>query len=85
VAELAHAERPRRAAGRSGRRRAAGIYGTIITAAVIAATGVRLTTVALAGRAAQVDRKRLFMITSVAAALGVMMIILKDVVLIHLH
>ena len=173
VAELAHAERPRRAAGPSGRRRASGIYGTIITAAVIAATGVRLTTLALvvsvlvtllvywvaeeyaellgeqleagrlptwldvrmalaaswpmvsasyvpllalvlarwlgaspsaaanvglvvavllmifygwsAGRAARVDGKRLFMITSVAAALGVMMIILKDVVLIHLH
>jgi len=44
VGELVHAERPRRAAGPSGRRRAAGIYGTIITAAVIAATGVRLAT-----------------------------------------
>ncbi|MGH3844313.1 MAG: hypothetical protein ACRDS0_23140 [Pseudonocardiaceae bacterium] len=173
VGELAHAERPRRAARSSSRRRAAGIYGTIITAAVIAATGVRLTTLALvvsvlvtllvywvaeeyaellgeqlevghlptwlevrtalaaswpmvsasyvpllalvlarwlgaspsaaanvglvvavilmifygwsAGRAAQVDGKRMFVITSVAAALGLMMIVLKDVVLIHLH
>jgi len=47
VGELAHAERPGRAARSSGRRRAAGIYGTIITAAVIAAIGVRLTTLAL--------------------------------------
>ena len=173
VGELAHAERLRRAAGSSGRRRAAGVYGTIITAAVIAATGVRLTTLALvvsvlvtllvywiaeeyaellgeqleagrlptwlevrlalaaswpmvsasyvpllalvvarwlgaspsaaanvglvvavmlmifygwsAGRAARVDGKRLLVITSVAAALGLMMIVLKDVVLIHLH
>jgi Flp pilus assembly protein TadB len=173
VAELAQAEQPRRAVRSSGRRRAAGIYGTIITAAVIAATGVRLTTLALvisvlvtllvywvaeeyaellgeqleagrlptwleirtalaatwpmvsasyvpllalvlarwlgaspsaaanvglvvavmlmilygwsAGRAARVDGKRLFVITSVAAALGLMMIVLKDVVLIHLH
>ena len=38
-----------------------------------------------AGRAARVDGKRLFVITSVAAALGLMMIVLKDVVLIHLH
>jgi hypothetical protein len=173
VAELAQAEQPRRAVRSGGRRRAAGIYGTIITAAVIAATGVRLTTLALvvsvlvtllvywvaeeyaellgeqleagrlptwleirtalaatwpmvsasyvpllalvlarwlgaspsaaanvglvvavmlmilygwsAGRAARVDGKRLFVITSVAAALGLMMIVLKDVVLIHLH
>lgn len=173
VGELAHADRPGRAARSSGRRRAAGIYGTIITAAVIAATGVRLTTSALvvsvvvtllvywvaeeyaellgeqleaghlptwrevrtalaatwpmvsasyvpllalvlarwlgaspsaaanvglvvavmlmifygwsAGRAARVDGKRLVVITSVAAALGLMMIVLKDVVLIHLH
>lgn len=173
VAELAQAEQPRRAVRSSGRRRAAGIYGTIITAAVIAATGIRLTTLALvvsvlvtllvywvaeeyaellgeqleagrlptwleirtalaatwpmvsasyvpllalvlarwlgaspsaaanvglvvavllmifygwsAGRAARVDGKRLFVITSVAAALGLMMIVLKDVVLIHLH
>jgi hypothetical protein len=173
VGELAEAEHPRRAARSGGRRRAAGIYGTIITAAVIAATGVQLTTLALvisvlvtllvywvaeeyaellgeqleagrlptwleirtalaatwpmvsasyapllalvlarwlgaspsaaanvglvvavmlmilygwsAGRAAQLDGKRLFVITSVAAALGLMMIVLKDVVLIHLH
>jgi hypothetical protein len=173
VAELAQEEQPRRAVRSGGRRRAAGIYGTIITAAVIAATGVRLTTLALvvsvlvtllvywvaeeyaellgeqleagrlptwleirtalaatwpmvsasyvpllalvlarwlgaspsaaanvglvvavmlmilygwsAGRAARVDGKRLFVITSVAAALGLMMIVLKDVVLIHLH
>lgn len=173
VAEPAQAEQPRRAVRSGGRRRAAGIYGTIITAAVIAATGVRLTTLALvvsvlvtllvywvaeeyaellgeqleagrlptwleirtalaatwpmvsasyvpllalvlarwlgaspsaaanvglvvavllmifygwsAGRAARVDGKRLFVITSVAAALGLMMIVLKDVVLIHLH
>jgi hypothetical protein len=59
VGELAHAERPGRAARSGGRRRA--------------------------GRAARVDGKRLFVITSVAAALGLMMIVLKDVVLIHLH
>ena len=173
VGEVAHAERPGHAARSEGRRRAAGIYGTIITAAVIAATGVRLTTLALvisvlvtllvywvaeeyaellgeqleagrlptrlevrtalaatwpmvsasyvpllalvlarwlgaspsaaanvglvvavmlmifygwsAGRAARVDGKRMVVITSVAAALGLMMIVLKDVVLIHLH
>ncbi|MGH3197762.1 MAG: hypothetical protein ACRDOH_08215 [Streptosporangiaceae bacterium] len=169
----ADGERPRRAVGSSGRRRAAGIYGTIITAAVIAATGPHLATLALvvsvlvtllvywvaeeyaellgeqleggrlptwqdvraalaatwpmvsasyvpllalvlarwfgasssaaanvglvvavilmifygwsAGRAAQLDGKRLFIISSMAAALGLMMIVLKDVVLIHLH
>jgi hypothetical protein len=65
------------------------IYGTIITAAVIAATGVRLATLALVVSVLvtllRVDGKRLFVITSVAAALGLMMIVLKDVVLIHLH
>jgi hypothetical protein len=99
LGELAHAERPGRTARSSGRRRAAGIYGTIITAAVIAATGVRLTTLALVVSvlvtllvywvaeeyAARVGGKRLFVITSMAAALGLMMIVLKDVVLIHLH
>jgi hypothetical protein len=38
-----------------------------------------------AGRAAQLHGGRLLLATSVAAALGVVMILLKDVVLIHLH
>jgi len=38
-----------------------------------------------AGRAAQLHGHRLLLATSVAAALGVVMILLKDVVLIHLH
>jgi hypothetical protein len=39
----------------------------------------------LAGRAAQLRRWQLFFATSVAAALGLVMILLKDLVLIHLH
>jgi hypothetical protein len=38
-----------------------------------------------AGRAAHLQGRQLFAITSIAAALGLLMIILKDVVLIHLH
>ena len=38
-----------------------------------------------AGRAAQLRGRQLFLITSIAAALGLLMITLKDVVLIHLH
>jgi hypothetical protein len=38
-----------------------------------------------AGRAAQLRRWQLFFATSVAAALGLLMIALKDLVLIHLH
>jgi Na+/H+ antiporter NhaA len=38
-----------------------------------------------AGRAAQLHGRQLVLATSVAAALGVVMILLKDVVLIHLH
>jgi hypothetical protein len=38
-----------------------------------------------AGRAAQLQGHRLLLATSVAAALGVVMILLKDLVLIHLH
>jgi hypothetical protein len=38
-----------------------------------------------AGRAAQLRSWHLFFATSVAAALGVVMILLKDLVLIHLH
>ena len=38
-----------------------------------------------AGRAAQLRGRQLLIITAAAAALGLMMIILKDVVLIHLH
>jgi hypothetical protein len=38
-----------------------------------------------AGRAARLRGRRLFLSTSVAAALGIVMILLKDVVLIHLH
>jgi hypothetical protein len=39
----------------------------------------------LAGRAAQLRGRRLFFATSVAAALGIVMILLKDLVLTHLH
>ena len=39
----------------------------------------------LAGRAAQLRSWQLFLATSVAAALGLVMILLKDLVLIHLH
>lgn len=38
-----------------------------------------------AGRAADLRGRQLLVITSIAAALGLLMIILKDVVLIHLH
>jgi hypothetical protein len=38
-----------------------------------------------AGRAAHLHGRQLLVITSIAAALGLLMIILKDVVLIHLH
>ena len=39
----------------------------------------------LSGRAADLHGRQLLVITSVAAALGLVMILLKDVVLIHLH
>jgi hypothetical protein len=39
----------------------------------------------LAGRAAQLHGRNLLLATSVAAALGVVMILLKDLVLVHLH
>ena len=38
-----------------------------------------------AGRAAHLRGRQLFVITSIAASLGLLMIILKDVVLVHLH
>lgn len=38
-----------------------------------------------AGRAARLRGRQLLLSTSVAAALGVVMILLKDLVLIHLH
>ena len=38
-----------------------------------------------AGRAARLRGRQLLVITSLAAALGLLMIVLKDVVLIHLH
>jgi len=165
--------RPGRSAQISGRHRAASIYGVIITAAIIAATGANLATISLviavvvtllvywvaeeyaevlgeqseggrlptwasirgmlastwpmvsasyvpllglvlarlagasaltaanvglglaivlltvhgwsAGRAAQLHGRQLLLATSVAAALGIVMILLKDIVLIHLH
>ena len=173
LGQEAGGERPGLSAQSGGRRRAAGIYGTIITAAVLAAVGSHLPVLPLvvsilvtllvywvaeeyaellgeqleggrlptwqdirtalastwpmvsasfapllsvvlawwlgaspsaaanvglvvaavlmifygwsAGRAAQVHGKRLLIITSLAAALGLLMILLKDVVLIHLH
>jgi hypothetical protein len=39
----------------------------------------------LAGRAAQLRGQKLAMVTSIAAGLGLVMILLKDLVLIHLH
>jgi len=39
----------------------------------------------LAGRAAQVQGWKLLVATSIAAGLGLVMILLKDLVLIHLH
>jgi hypothetical protein len=39
----------------------------------------------LAGRAAQLQGWKLVMVTSIAAGLGLVMILLKDLVLIHLH
>jgi hypothetical protein len=39
----------------------------------------------LAGRAAQLQGWKLVIVTSIAAALGLVMILLKDLVLIHLH
>jgi hypothetical protein len=38
-----------------------------------------------AGRAARLKGRQLLLITAVAGALGVLMIVLKDVVLVHLH
>jgi len=123
-----------------GRRRAAGIYGAIITAAILDTAGGRVSTTArghiqgslvsswpmvsasylpllavvlaklagaadltaanvglvvaivlltihgwLAGRAAQLQGRKLVIVTSIAASLGLVMILLKDLVLIHLH
>jgi hypothetical protein len=39
----------------------------------------------LAGRAARLRGRQLFFATSVAAALGIVMVLLKDLVLTHLH
>src|SRR5215471_12580180 len=39
----------------------------------------------LAGRAAQLQGRKLVIATSIAAALGLVMIFLKDLVLVHLH
>jgi len=39
----------------------------------------------LAGRAAQLRGRKLVLVTSIAAGLGLVMILLKDLVLIHLH
>ena len=39
----------------------------------------------LAGRAAQLQGRKLLVATSVAAGLGLVMILLKDLVLLHLH
>ncbi len=38
-----------------------------------------------AGRGVHLRGRQLFVITSIAASLGLLMIILKDVVLVHLH
>jgi hypothetical protein len=139
------------AAGNAGRRRAAGIYGAIITAAILAAAGGHVPTVALvvsvvvtllvywlaeeyaellgeqatggilpsrayiraalaatwpmvsasylpllalmlliahawiAGHAARLRGWQLMFAVSVAAALGLTMVVLKDLVLLHLH
>ena len=39
----------------------------------------------LAGRAAQLKGRKLVLVTSIAAGLGLVMILLKDLVLVHLH
>jgi hypothetical protein len=39
----------------------------------------------LAGRAAQLRGRKLVFVTSIAAGLGLVMILLKDLVLVHLH
>ena len=108
----------------SGRRRAAGIYGAIVTAAILDVAGGKLSTDALvvavvatlvvywlaglsgfaaanvglvtavvvlmvhawaAGRSARLRGRQLLVTTSIAAGLGLAMILLKDLVLIHLH
>src|SRR5215813_5740740 len=97
-----------------GRRRAAGIYGAIITAAILDTAGGHVSTAALVvsvvvtllvywiaeeyaevlgehtagGRLpsrAHIQGRKLVMVTSIAAALGLVMILLKDLVLVHLH
>ena len=59
---------------------------------MVSASGIPLLSLVLlmiyawsAGRAAHLRGRQLFAITSIAAALGLLMILLKDVVLIHLH
>ena len=59
----------------------------MVTASYLPLLAVVLLTVHgwLAGRAAQLQGWKLLLATSVAAALGLVMILLKDLVLIHLH
>ena len=99
MAGVAGETRPGPEARSPGKRRAAGIYGAIITAAILATAGSELHTSALVvtvvitlgvywvavARSAQRHGVQLIFTTSIAAALGLMMVALKDLVLLHLH
>ena len=66
--------------------RAAGASALTAANAGLAAAIVLLTVHGwLAGRAAQLQRGKLLVATAIAAGLGLVMILLKDLVLIHLH
>jgi hypothetical protein len=52
---------------------------------LIVAVGLMILYAWLAGRAAQVRGLRLVIIAAVAAGLGLLMIVLKDIVILHLH
>jgi Na+/H+ antiporter NhaA len=79
VGQEAGSERPTPAAPSSG---------SVASPSAAANVGLLVAVVLMiwsAGRAARVRGKRLVIITSLAAALGVLMILLKDVVLSHLR
>jgi hypothetical protein len=73
------------AAGSPGQRRAAGIYGAIITAAILAAGGGNLPTAALVVSVVVTLLVYWLAEEYAAAGLGLVMILLKDLVLLHLH
>ncbi len=65
------------------------LLGASVPAAANAALAVAIVLLTIyawsAGRAARLHGRQLLIITAAAAALGLLMIVLKDVVLIHLH